>query len=142
DGRELQLAADALETRGEKRGLNADAAPQSVENLIEAQAEQKESAGEKPLPAALFHRFMMGITRNVVVLGLVSFFTDVSSEMIVPVRILFFVAILRTPLPVAGLIEGVAESTASLLKVVSGRLADRVSRRKPLILFGYSTSNL
>lgn len=92
---------------------------------------------KKPAP-----RLMSGITRNVVVLGLVSFFTDVSSEMIVPVRILFFVVILRTPLPVAGLIEGVAESTASLLKIVSGRLSDRVSRRKPLILFGYSMSNL
>ena len=85
---------------------------------------------------------MAGITRNVIVLGLVSFFTDVSSEMIVPVRILFLVGVLRTPLPVAGLIEGVAESTASLLKIVAGRMADRVTHRKPLILFGYSTSNL
>ena len=54
---------------------------------------------------------MAGISRNVVVLGLVSFFTDVSSEMIVPVRILFLVIILRTPLPVAGLIEGKANDT-------------------------------
>jgi MFS family permease len=77
----------------------------------------------------------------VVVLGLVSFFTDVSSEMIVPVRILFLVVALHTPLALAGLIEGVAESTASLLKVVSGRLSDRVSSRKPLILFGYGLSN-
>src|SRR5947208_16442311 len=84
---------------------------------------------------------MAGITRNVIVLGLVSFFTDVSSEMIVPVRILFLVIALHTPLPLAGLIEGVAESTASLLKIVSGRIADRASRRKPLILFGYSASN-
>jgi MFS family permease len=85
---------------------------------------------------------MAGISRNVLVLGLVSFFTDVSSEMIVPVRILFLVFVLRTPLPIAGLIEGLAESTASLLKIVSGRMADRVSRRKPLIIFGYSASNL
>lgn len=85
---------------------------------------------------------MTGITRNVQVLGAVSFFTDVSSEMIVPVRILFMVAVLHTPLALAGLIEGVAESTASLLKIISGRLSDRVSRRKPLILFGYGLSNL
>jgi MFS family permease len=84
---------------------------------------------------------MAGISRNVIVLGMVSFFTDVSSEMIVPVRILFLVLVLRTPLPIAGLIEGVAESTASLLKVVAGRMSDRVSRRKPLILFGYGLSN-
>jgi MFS family permease len=84
---------------------------------------------------------MAGISRNVLVLGAVSFFTDVSSEMIVPIRILFLVLVLRTPLPVAGLIEGVAESTASLLKIVAGRMSDRASRRKPLILFGYGVSN-
>jgi MFS family permease len=84
---------------------------------------------------------MAGISRNVLVLGAVSFFTDVSSEMIVPIRILFLVLVLRTPLPVAGLIEGVAESTASLLKIVAGRMSDRPNRRKPLILFGYGVSN-
>jgi MFS family permease len=84
---------------------------------------------------------MAGISRNVLVLGAVSFFTDVSSEMIVPIRILFLVLVLRTPLPLAGLIEGVAESTASLLKIVAGRMSDRPSRRKPLILFGYGVSN-
>jgi MFS family permease len=77
----------------------------------------------------------------VLVLGAVSFFTDVSSEMIVPIRILFLVLVLRTPLPIAGLIEGVAESTASLLKIIAGRMSDRPSRRKPLILFGYGVSN-
>lgn len=86
-------------------------------------------------------RLMAGISRNVFVLGLVSFFTDVSSEMIVPIRILFLVILLRTPLPIAGLIEGVAESTASILKIVSGRMADHASSRKPLILFGYGTAN-
>src|SRR3954468_15377670 len=93
-------------------------------------------------PRTLRGRFMAGISRNVLVLGLVSFFTDVASEMIVPVRILFLVIVLRTPLPIAGLIEGVAESTASLLKIVSGRISDSPSRRKPLIIFGYSASNL
>src|SRR4029079_15435410 len=97
---------------------------------------------EQPQRKTLGSRLTAGISRTVVVLGIVRFFTDVSSEMIVPIRILFLVIVLRTPLPVAGLIEGVAESTARLLKIVSGRLADRVSTRKPLILFGYSTSNL
>ncbi|MFL5731649.1 MAG: MFS transporter [Chloroflexia bacterium] len=96
----------------------------------------------RPERKGLRGRLAAGISRNVIVLGVVSFFTDVSSEMIVPVRILFLVIVLRTPLPIAGLIEGVAESTASLLKIVSGRMADRVSRRKPLIIFGYSASNL
>jgi MFS family permease len=85
---------------------------------------------------------MAGISRNVLVLGMVSFFTDVSSEMIVPVRILFLVGVLHTPLTIAGLIEGVAESSASIIKIWAGRLADRASSRKPLILFGYSVSNI
>jgi MFS family permease len=74
-------------------------------------------------------------------LGLVSFFTDVGTEMIVPVRILFLVTVLQTPLALAGLIEGIAASTASLLAIVSGRLADRTRRRKPLMLFGYGLSS-
>ncbi|MEO6457407.1 MAG: MFS transporter [Chloroflexia bacterium] len=86
-------------------------------------------------------RLRAGITRNVFVLGLVSFFTDISSEMIVPLRSIFLVTILQTPLPVAGLIAGIAESTASILKIVSGRLADRPESRKPLMLFGYGLSN-
>ena len=84
---------------------------------------------------------MAGLTRNVFVLGAVSLFTDISSEMIVPVRILFLVGVLGTPIILAGLIEGIAESTASLIKIFSGRLADRVSDRKPLVLAGYSLSN-
>lgn len=94
-----------------------------------------------PAPPAQGPRWARGLTRNVFVLGMVSLFTDISSEMIVPVRILFLVGVLNTPLALAGLIEGVAESTASLLKIVSGRLADQVSERKPMILFGYALSN-
>ena len=86
-------------------------------------------------------KLMTGISRHVIILGIVSFFTDISSEMIVPIRILFFVLVLRTPLAVAGLIEGIAESTASLLKIFAGRLSDRPSRRWPLILFGYGVAN-
>ncbi|MGB8644291.1 MAG: MFS transporter [Anaerolineae bacterium] len=92
-------------------------------------------------PAPARFAFLNGITRNVWVLGAVSLLTDISSEMIVPVRILFLVGVLNTPLPIAGLIEGVAESFSSLVKIFSGRLADRVSERKPLILAGYTLSN-
>ena len=93
-------------------------------------------------PRGLFARMKAGISRNVVVLGLVSFFTDASSEMIIPMRILFLVLVLQTPLPIAGFIEGIAESTASLLKIWAGHLSNRVSRRTPLINFGYNLSNL
>jgi len=83
-----------------------------------------------------------GLSRNVFVLGVVSFFTDISSEMIVPVRILFLVGVLNTPPVLAGLIEGLAESATSLLKIVSGRIADRAATRKPLMVIGYGLSNV
>lgn len=83
-----------------------------------------------------------GITRIVVVLGIIALFTDMSSEMIVPLRLLFLVQVLGTPLTVAGLIEGLAEGITSLLKIVSGRMADRASSRRVLVMSGYTFSNL
>ena len=83
-----------------------------------------------------------GITGNVLILGLVSFFTDVSSEMIYPLLPLFLTGMLGAGPAVLGLIEGVAESTASLLKLFSGVVSDRVRRRKRLVLFGYAFSAL
>ena len=80
--------------------------------------------------------------RNVWVAGLVSLFTDISSEMIVPVLPLYLTGVLGAPAMVVGLIEGVAETTASLTKSVSGWLSDQVGRRKPLMVFGYGLSNL
>lgn len=82
------------------------------------------------------------ISGNLLVAGLVSFFTDVSSEMIVPVLPLFLSTTLKTSTTAIGLIEGVAESTASVLRIFSGRLSDRTGRRKPLIVAGYALSNL
>jgi len=83
-----------------------------------------------------------GITGNVLVLGLVSFFTDVSSEMIYPLLPLFLTGVLGAGPAFLGAIEGVAESTASLLKLFSGLLSDRLRGRKRLVLFGYSLSAL
>jgi len=85
---------------------------------------------------------MRGITRNVLVLGLVSLLTDVSSEMIYPLLPLFLVSVLGAGPAFLGVIEGVAESTAALLKLVSGVVSDRVRRRKPLVLAGYGLSAL
>lgn len=75
------------------------------------------------------------------VLGLVSLLTDVSSEMIYPILPLFLMGIGATG-AVIGLIEGAAETTASLLKVVSGRLSDKVGKRKPFLVSGYGLSTL
>jgi len=86
--------------------------------------------------------FTRGMTGNVFVLGMASLFTDISSEMLAPIRILFFVYTLGTPVVIAGLIEGLAESTSSLLKFVYGRMLDRVPRKKPLIVVGYSVPNI
>ena len=56
-----------------------------------------------------------GISKNVFVLGLVSFFNDVASEMIYPLVPIFLTSVLGAPVAVVGLIEGIAESTASVL---------------------------
>jgi len=85
---------------------------------------------------------VLGFSRNVFFLGLVSFLTDMSSEMIFTLVPLFLLNVLRVGIPVIGLIEGIAEGTASLLKVLSGWLSDRIGRRKNLAVLGYGVSTL
>ena len=80
------------------------------------------------------------IPKNVIWLGLVSFFNDVASEMIYPLVPIFLTSVLGAPVAVVGLIEGVAESTSSILKVVSGWLSDKFRSRKPFTVAGYSFS--
>lgn len=80
--------------------------------------------------------------RNVVALGLTSLFTDVSSEMLVPVLPLFVTGVLHASVASLGVIEGVAESTASILRIGSGWLSDRIGHRKPFLVFGYGLSTL
>jgi len=75
------------------------------------------------------------------VLSWVSFFQDTASEMLYPVLPLFLTGVLGAPAAVVGLIEGVAEGTASIMKTVSGRLADR-RRRRPLVAGGYALSSV
>ena len=87
-------------------------------------------------------RTVVGMSRNVFFLGVVSLLTDVSSEMIFTLLPLFLLNVLRVGTPVIGLVEGIAEGTASLLKVGSGWLSDRIGRRKGLTLIGYSLSTL
>lgn len=74
--------------------------------------------------------------------GVVSFFMDVSSEMVYPLVPLFLASVLGVSSSVIGLIEGIAETTASLLKVASGWLSDRLGRRKMLMEAGYGVSAL
>ena len=86
--------------------------------------------------------FLTGISRNVIMLGLVSLLQDLSSEMLYPVVPLFLATVLGAPMTVIGLIEGFAEFTAAILKAVFGRLSDRFQRRRAFISFGYGLSAL
>ncbi len=81
------------------------------------------------------------LPRTVVVLGLVSLLNDAASEMITPLLPIFLTATLGAGPAIVGLVEGVAEAPASILKLVSGRLADRGVRPKSLVLGGYTLSN-
>jgi MFS family permease len=80
--------------------------------------------------------------RNVKALGVVSLLTDASSEMIYPLLPAFLTGPLRAGPALLGVIEGLAETVAAVAKVVSGRVSDRLPRRKPLVVAGYGLSSL
>jgi MFS family permease len=80
------------------------------------------------------------LRRNVYAFGLTSFFNDTASEMAYWVLPAFLVSLGAGPAQL-GIIEGIAESVASLAKLCSGHLADRLSRRKPIVVTGYVIAN-
>jgi MFS family permease len=80
------------------------------------------------------------IPNVVIMLGIVSLFTDAASEMIYPL-VPVFVAALGSGAILLGVIEGVAETTASMLKLISGIISDKIGKRKLLVLIGYSISS-
>lgn len=82
------------------------------------------------------------ISRNVWAVTLTSFLTDISSEMLFNLLPLFLFNVLGARTSVIGLIEGIAETTSSLLKILSGWLSDRLGTRKGLALAGYGLSTL
>lgn len=85
---------------------------------------------------------IFGLNPNIFYLGVVSFLTDVSSELIFTLLPLFLANVLQTGTFIIGFIEGVAESTASLLKVLSGWVSDKLGNRKGLSFIGYALSTL
>ena len=85
---------------------------------------------------------IFGLNPNIFFLGLVSFLTDVSSEMIFTILPLFLANILGATTVIIGFVEGVTESTASLLRIFSGWLSDKLGQRKSLALVGYGLSTL
>ncbi len=84
----------------------------------------------------------MKIPKNVILLGLVSFFNDLSSEMIYPIVPIFLTTVLHASTPVIGLIEGIAESTAAITKYLFGTYSDYLKKRKIFVVGGYSMGTL
>lgn len=85
---------------------------------------------------------LFSLPRNVWVLTATSFLTDISSEMILNLVPLFLANVLGVGTAVIGLIDGLAETTASLLKLYSGALSDKLGQRKWLAVIGYGLSTL
>ena len=82
------------------------------------------------------------VPRTVWVLGFVSMFMDISSEIIHALLPLFLTTTLGVSVAMVGLIDGIAEATASISKIFSGYVSDRIGKRKPLILIGYGLGAL
>lgn len=91
---------------------------------------------------ARFPRNLRSVPRGVWALGLVSLFMDVSSEMVHALLPAFLVGTLGASVAVLGLIEGVAEASASITKIFSGWLSDRLGQRKLLAVIGYGLAAL
>lgn len=88
------------------------------------------------------NKVLLGISSNILLLGVVSFFTDISTELIVAVLPTFLVIGLGATPEIVGTIEGIAESMTSFLKLVSGAIADKTGKKKKLTVIGYTLSNI
>ena len=81
------------------------------------------------------------LSPNVAALGYVGMLTAMSSAMIYGLLPVFMVRVLGISIASVGVIEGMAEAAASLIKIVSGAASDRIGRRKPFVIFGYTLSD-
>jgi MFS family permease len=82
------------------------------------------------------------IPKQVLILGLISLFTDIASEMLYPITPIFLTAILGASMALVGIIEGIAEFTAGLLKGYFGKLSDKLGKRSIFVTIGYTLSAL
>ncbi|MDH3320891.1 MAG: MFS transporter, partial [Betaproteobacteria bacterium] len=85
---------------------------------------------------------MNAVPRTVWALGAVSLCMDLSSEMVHGLLPLFLTGVLGAGMVAVGIVEGIAEATAAVVKVFSGALSDRLARRKPLVVLGYALAAL
>ena len=83
---------------------------------------------------------ILDLPRTVFFLGLTSFFNDFSSEMVASIFPAFFISVLKTGAESLGLVEGIADAASNLIKIYSGRLSDRIERRKVFAVAGYTLS--
>ena len=83
---------------------------------------------------------LFGLQRNVFFLGLTSFFNDLSSEMVLSVLPAFFISVLKSGAGALGVVEGVADAAANLIKIYSGQRSDKMARRKIFAVLGYTLS--
>lgn len=85
---------------------------------------------------------MKRIPKAVWILGLVSFFNDIAAEMVYPIVPIFLTTVLNAPVSIVGLIEGIAEGTASIGKFIFGYFSDKIAKRKIFVVGGYGFSSL
>ncbi len=83
---------------------------------------------------------LFGLNKNIFMLGLTSFFNDFSNEMILSSFPAFFTSVLKSGAASLGLVEGIADGAANILKIYSGQLSDKLRRRRIFIFIGYSLS--
>ncbi len=83
---------------------------------------------------------IFGLQKNVFFLGITSFLNDLSSEMVLSVLPAFFISVLKTGAGALGVVEGVADAAANLIKIYSGKRSDTLAKRKVFAVFGYSLS--
>lgn len=82
------------------------------------------------------------ISKPIIILGIVSFFTDFASEMLYPITPIFLTSFLGASMSVVGFIEGIAEITAGFLKGYFGSLSDKIGKRSIFVVAGYSLSGI
>ena len=85
---------------------------------------------------------ILGLRKNVFILGLTSLFNDFSSEMVLSVFPAFFTSVLKSGAASLGLVEGIADAASNFIKIYSGRLSDKIQKRRIFIIVGYTISVL
>ncbi len=90
----------------------------------------------------IMNKKYFGLERNIFLLGITSFFNDISSQMVTAIFPAFIISVLKSGAAALGIVEGVADGFANVVKIYSGYLSDRMQKRKVFVLFGYTLSVL